>query len=73
MTFYQLVTLARVRTNNQNFMAWPLISAAVAYDLADKEACRRIPIFFGQPVPTRLFMKRPDPLAIFLGSMTPSG
>ena len=46
MTFYQLVTLSRVR-NNQNFVAWTLIAAAVAYGLANKEACRRIPIFFG--------------------------
>ena len=46
MTFYQLVTLSRVR-NNQNFVAWSLIAAAVAYGLADKEACWRIPIFFG--------------------------
>ena len=46
MTFYTIVALARTRFN-QNFVPWAMIGAAAAYGQSDKQAGRRVPVFFG--------------------------
>jgi len=57
MTFYQIVSLSRIRFN-QNFIHFGMLGAAMSYGISDKESSRRIPIFFGHACSYRTFFER---------------
>ena len=57
MTFYQIVSLSRIRFN-QIFIHFGMLGAVMSYGISDKESSRRVPIFFGHSCSYRTFFER---------------